>query len=420
MTAFLCQSALDTHRRYWLHSRDMLNKILKKTPPAAANLQPDLSFELERRYFALVDQRHIQYDAAQHGILAHLQKLLDGLAAHASHTGKPALRKFFSPRPPRCKSLYIYGGVGRGKSMLMELFFEACPLPQKRRVHFNTFLTEVHVFVHRCRQEKIPDALLVLARQIRRSTRLLCFDEFHVTDIADAMILGRLFSKLFELGVVTVMTSNRHPNDLYQGGLQREQFLFFIKVLQNEADILQLAAKEDFRLRHPQASKTTYYHPLDAQADAFLLQRYNELTHFADMHPAELPVFGHTVHLHAVHHDIAYTSFEELCVQPLGAADYMKIAAEFGTILMANIPKLTAAYRNEAKRFVTLIDALYEHKVKLICTAEAPPRELYVEGDGAFEFERTVSRLMEMQSEAYLHGRHVSAGEYPERFFDEG
>jgi cell division protein ZapE len=396
----------------------MLKKFLKKTQPASP--LPDLSGELERRYFELVDRAHFQYDAAQHGVLAHLQDLLDDLVAHASHARKPAPQKFFSPRPPRCKSLYIYGGVGRGKSMLMELFFETCPLPQKRRVHFNTFMTEVHRFVHRCRQEKTPDALLVLARQIRKSTRLLCFDEFHVTDIADAMILGRLFSKLFELGVVTVMTSNRHPNDLYQGGLQREQFLFFIKVLQNEANILQLAAKKDFRLRHPEASRTTYYHPLDEQADAFLLQTYNELTHYAALRPVELPVFGRTVRLNAVHRNIAYTSFEELCVQPLGAADYMKIAATFDTILMANIPKLTAAYRNEAKRFVTLIDALYEHKVKLICTAEAPPRELYVEGDGVFEFARTISRLMEMQSEAYLHSSHLSAVEYPEQFFDDG
>jgi cell division protein ZapE len=384
----------------------MLKKFLKKAQPVSS-LLPDLSGELERRYFELVEQAQIQYDAAQHGVLAHLQELLNGLAAHASHARKPAPQRFFSPRLPRCKSLYIYGGVGRGKSMLMELFFEACPIPQKRRVHFNTFMTEVHAFVHRCRQEKVPDALLVLAGQIRKSTRLLCFDEFHVTDIVDAMILGRLFNKLFELGVVTVMTSNRHPNELYQGGLQREQFLFFIKVLQKEAHILQLAAQKDFRLRHLRALKQSYYTPLDSHADAFLGQWYDELTHAAAMKPVELQVFGRTLRLTAVHGDVAYTSFEELCVQPLGAADYIKIASTFNTIIMANIPKLTAAYRNEAKRFVTLIDALYEHKVKLICTAEVPAKELYIEGDGAFEFERTVSRLMEMQSESYLGSEHV-------------
>jgi len=387
----------------------MLKKILKKTKPVPSPPLPDLSCELERRYFALVDQAHLQYDAAQHGVLAHLQDLLNDLVAHAAHANKPAPQRFLSRRPPRCKSLYIYGGVGRGKSMLMELFYEACPFPEKRRVHFNTFMTEVHAFVHRCRQQKIADALLVLAEQIRRSTRLLCFDEFHVTDIVDAMILGRLFSKLFELGVVTVMTSNRHPNDLYQGGLQREQFLFFIKVLQQEANIIQLAAKTDFRLRHLHALKKTYYTPLDPHADTFLRHSYDELTHFSEMQPVELPVFGRTLRLAAAHGDVVFTSFEELCVQPLGAADYLTLAGEFSTVIMANIPKLTAAYRNEAKRFVTLIDALYEHKVKLICTAEAPARELYTEGDGAFEFERTVSRLMEMQSESYLRSEHLCA-----------
>ncbi|MGR8940633.1 MAG: cell division protein ZapE [Gammaproteobacteria bacterium] len=390
----------------------MLNKIIKKTKPATRPSWPDLSGELERRYFALIEQSLIHYDEAQHRALSSLQNLLNCLIANAVHESRPAVQNLLSSRPPRCKSLYLYGGVGRGKSMLMELFYESCPLPQKRRVHFNTFMIEVHAFVHRCRQQKIPNALFVLAEQIRRTTRLLCFDEFHVTDIADAMILGRLFSKLFELGVVTVMTSNRHPNDLYQGGLQREQFLFFIKVLQGEADIIELSAREDFRLRHLHALKTTYYYPLDQSADAFLRDSFNELTQHAAMEAVVLPVFGRTIRLAAAHGDVAYTSFEELCVQPLGAADYLKIAAEFSTIIMANIPKLTAAYRNEAKRFVTLIDALYEHKVKLICTAEAPARELYIEGDGAFEFERTVSRLMEMQSESYLQSEHLCAVEH--------
>jgi len=385
----------------------MLKRILKKVKPAFPPPLPDLSCELERRYFALVERSAIQYDEAQHLALAHLQNLLNDLVLLAAYENKPASQRLFTSRPPRCRSLYLYGGVGRGKSMLMELFYESCPLEQKRRVHFNTFMLEVHAFVHRCRQQKIPDALFVLAGQIRNTTRLLCFDEFHVTDIADAMILGRLFSKLFELGVVTVMTSNRHPNELYQGGLQREQFLFFIKVLQGEADIIELTAKEDFRLRHLHALKTTYYTPLDENAGDFIRQSYNELTQHAAMEPVELPVFGRTVRLAAVHGDVAYTSFEELCVQPLGAADYLKIAGEFSTIIMANIPKLTAAYRNEAKRFVTLIDALYEHKVKLICTAEVPARELYTEGDGVFEFERTVSRLMEMQSESYLRSEHL-------------
>ncbi|MDD1612710.1 MAG: cell division protein ZapE [Methylococcaceae bacterium] len=385
----------------------MLKRILKKVKPAVPLPLPGLSVELERRYFDLVERSVIQYDEAQLRALVPLQNLLNGLVSLASYESKPASQRLFANTPPRCRSLYLYGGVGRGKSMLMELFYESCPLQQKRRVHFNTFMIEVHAFLHRCRQDKITDALFVLAGQIRHTARLLCFDEFHVTDIADAMILGRLFSKLFELGVVTVMTSNRHPNDLYQGGLQRQQFLFFVKVLQGEADIIELTAKEDFRLRHLYALKTTYFTPLDENAGDFIRESYNELTQQAEMKPLELPVFGRTVRLAAAHGDLACTTFEELCVQPLGAADYLKIASEFSTIIMANIPKLTAAYRNEAKRFVTLIDALYEHKVKLICSAEVPAKELYIEGDGVFEFERTVSRLMEMQSEAYLQSEHI-------------
>lgn len=390
----------------------MLKKIVRKLKPASLAIFPDLTGILERRYYDEVEQHHLQYDEAQFDALRHLQKLLNNLLANLAYDRKPAAHKLLAARPDKCKSLYIYGGVGRGKSMLMEWFYEACPIQQKRRVHFNTFMLEVHAYTHQCRQQKKTDAIFSLAKQIRESVQLLCFDEFHVTDIADAMILGRLFSRLYELGVVTVMTSNRHPNDLYQGGLQREQFLFFIKVLQGEAEIIELVAQEDFRLRHLHALKTTYYFPLDEGAGEFILKSYNELTNFAAMETRILPVWGRTVRLSAVHGDVALTSFEELCVQPLGAADYLKIADEFGTLIMADIPKLTVDNRNEAKRFVTLIDALYEHKVKFICTAEVPVRELYTQGDGAFEFERTVSRLIEMQSDSYLHSEHVSDDGY--------
>jgi cell division protein ZapE len=221
------------------------------------------------------------------------------------------------------------------------------------------------------------------------------------------MILGRLFSKLFASGVTVVITSNRHPDDLYLGGLQREQFLIFTKLLQRESQIIELVAKEDYRLMHLHALEATYYFPLDAHANEFILQSYNEFTNFAAMQPGVIQVLGRKVTLSAVHGDIALTSFDELCVQPLGSADYLEIAREFGTLIMAEIPKLTSEKRNEAKRFMTLIDALYEHKVKLICTAEVPAQELYTEGDGSFEFRRTVSRLIEMQSESYLQSKHT-------------
>jgi cell division protein ZapE len=385
----------------------MLKKIVQKIKPSSEP-PPGPTGLLAQRYREQVAQRHIQYDAAQVQALSHLQTLLDKLLANLGYNSKPAAQKLLSKRPEQCKSLYIYGDVGRGKSMLMDWFYEACPFSQKRRVHFNTFMLEVHAFIHECRQHNQTGAIEALANRIRESALLLCFDEFHVTDIADAMILGRLFGKLFERGIVTVMTSNRPPSELYQGGLQREQFLFFIKVLQSKADIVELAAKKDFRLSHLRSLKKTYYFPLDQQAGPFIKHCFEELTQHSEMEPQVLPLLGRTVRLAAVHGDVAFSSFEELCVQPLGAADYLLIAGEFSTVIMSDIPKLTIANRNEAKRFVTLIDALYEHKVKLICTAEVDVPDLYTEGDGAFEFKRTVSRLIEMQSDHYLKAEHIS------------
>lgn len=386
----------------------MLIKIIRNLKPALSDAFPDISGILERRYHDEVSQHYIQYDDAQLQALQSLQALLNSLQANLAYAGKPAALKLFAKRPEKCKSLYLYGGVGRGKSMLMDWFFEACPFPQKRRVHFSTFMQEVHAYIHQCRKQNKTGVFDALAKQIRESVQLLCFDEFHVTDIADAMILGRLFSKLFELGVVTVMTSNRHPKDLYLGGLQREQFLSFIKILQKESDIIQLTAKQDFRLSHFKSLKTAYYFPLDHGADEFIKQSYMELANHSAMTPAALPLLGRTLKLTAAHGDVALSSFHELCEQPLGSPDYLLLADEFGTLILSGIPKLTPDKRNEAKRFVTLIDALYEHKVKLICTAEVDVHELYTEGDGAFEFKRTVSRLIEMQSHKYLKAEHVS------------
>jgi cell division protein ZapE len=327
--------------------------------------------------------------------------------ASADYDRKSIAYKLISSPPEKCQSLYIFGGVGRGKSMLMALFYDACPIEHKRRVHFNMFMLEVHAFIHYWRKQNNIDAISALAKKIRASALVLCLDEFHVTDIADAMILERLFNKLFESGIIVVITSNRHPNDLYQGGLQREQFLNFTRLLQRESKTIELVAKEDYRLMHLHALEATYYFPLDAHASEFVQQSYNEFTNFAAMQAGVLQVMGRKVILSAVHGDIALTSFDELCVQPLGSADYLEIAREFSTLIMSKIPKLTAEKRNEAKRFMTLIDALYEHKVKLICTAEVPAKELYTEGDGSFEFRRTVSRLIEMQSESYLQSKHT-------------
>ena len=361
---------------------------------------------LKQQYDDLVAQGHIQFELAQINALQHLQVLLDNLVLAAEYHQKSRLQQLLLP-PIDCRSLYIYGKVGRGKSMLMDLFFHACPIKQKRRVHFHAFMLEVHAFIHQWRKQYQTDAIAALANHIRKSELLLCFDEFHVSDIADAMILVRLFKRLFDLGLVVVITSNCHPTQLYRDGLQRELFLPFIGLLQEKAGVIELNANQDYRLSHLQALKTTYYHPLNEEAAAFIQQSYNELTHFAPIDTGIVEVLGRKVVLTAVHGNIALSSFSELCMKALGPADYLEIGRQFDILIIADIPKLSVEKCNEAKRFVTLIDALYEHKVKVICTAEVPAHQLYTDGEGSFEFERTVSRLIEMQSESYLLIEHA-------------
>ncbi|MDO9269462.1 MAG: cell division protein ZapE [Methylobacter sp.] len=383
----------------------MLKKPSRQTISNLSQVETGL---LEKQYNDLVAQGHIQHEPAQITALHYLQTLLDNLLTNVEYNQKSPLHKLFLPKPANFQSLYIFGNVGRGKSMLMDLFFDACPISQKRRVHFHAFMLEVHAFIHQWRKQNNTDAISALAKHIRESELLLCFDEFHVSDIADAMILMRLFTRLFDLGIVVVITSNCHPNALYHNGLQRELFLPFIGLLQQKADVIDLVAKQDYRLSHLHALKTTYYYPLDEQAAKFIRQSYNELTNFAPLKPGILEVLGRKVMLSAVHGNVTLTSFDELCMQALGPADYLEIGNRFDIVVLAGIPKLTIEKCNEAKRFVTLIDALYEHKVKLICTAEVPAQELYTDGEGSFEFERTVSRLIDMQSESYLHIEHDS------------
>ena len=382
----------------------MLKKIFQRKIPQQF---PDLSGLLEKQYYDQVVQQHIQFDNAQFFALQYLQILLDHLLITVNYGQKSVVHKLFSLPPEKCQSLYLYGDVGCGKSMLMTLFYEACPIEQKKRAHFTLFMLEVHAFIHEWRQQNKTDAVFALAKKIRSSALLLCVDEFHVSDIADAMILKRLFSQLFELGALVVITSNRHPDDLYQGGLQREQFLSFTKLLQEESKIIELITQEDYRLMHLSALKTTYYFPLNARSGDFVLRSYHELTHFPTLKTGILEIGGRQVRLSSVHEDIALATFDELCVQPLGSADYKAIAHKFSTLILSEIPKLSAEKHNQAKRFMTLIDTLYEYKVKLLCTAEVPAQALYTEGEGVFEFRRTVSRLIEMQSESYLQSKHV-------------
>jgi cell division protein ZapE len=294
--------------------------------------------------------------------------------------------------------------------MLMDLFFSAAPVAAKRRVHFHEFMRDVHAALHRRRQEdgrRDSDPLPLLAREIAKSAWLLCFDELQVTDIADAMILGRLFEALFAQGVVMVMTSNRPPDDLYKDGLQRERFLPFIAHLKRYLDLLALDSQGDYRLGRKKGLQV-YYTPLGADSEGRLAAGFDRLTGGTPPLPVTVDLMGRSLTVPKSAEGVAWFTFAELCQRPLGAADYLKLATLFHTIMMSAVPILSPENRDAAKRFVTLIDALYEHKTTFLCSAAAPPQSLYAQGDGSFEFQRTVSRLMEMQSRDYLGHAHLT------------
>ena len=355
----------------------------------------------------------LKTDPVQELAVEKLQMLHRGLLqyqpmpASVAPTGWRARLGLLAPqeaKEPRPRGLYIYGGVGRGKSMLMDLFFETSAVGRKRRVHFHAFMQEVHDRLHRLRNTIKGEPLAAVAREIATEAWLLCFDEFQVSDIADAMILSRLFEALFAEGIVVIATSNRAPDELYKGGLQRERFLPFIDMLKNELDVLHLDNGRDYRLSRLSGQRV-YYSPSDATADAALARIFSELTDDMRAESMELEIRKRKLVVPRQACGTAWFEFEELCGRPLGAADYLAIAGRFETIIIAHIPLLGPDQRNEAKRFNTLIDTLYEAKVHVVISAAAEPEQLYTSGDGAFEFERTVSRLMEMQSLEYLSAR---------------
>lgn len=310
--------------------------------------------------------------------------------------------------------LYIYGGVGRGKSMLMDLFFDMAEVEHKRRVHFHEFMIEVQEEMHRWRKieksKRDDDPIVQIADKLAGDAWLLCFDEFHVVDIADAMILGRLFEALFARGVVVVATSNFAPDVLYKDGLNRELFLPFIGLIKTKLDILHLDSPTDYRHERLMAMEV-YVSPLGKDSTAALETDFAELTEGAIAEPEIIEVKGRTLNVSRAARGVAWFTFAELCEKPLGAGDYIAVAERYHTIILNGVPKLDEARRNEAKRLMLLIDELYEHKVNLIMAADTPPHQLYTEGRHAFEFERAVSRLMEMQSTEYLNQPHAGGAD---------
>jgi cell division protein ZapE len=376
---------------------------------------PGSSFRDE--YQSQIASGAIEPDAAQEEI-ADAYAALELRLANYNPSRKPGLlSRLFSngDKDETPRGLYIHGEVGRGKTMLMDLFFQHSSVERKRRAHFHEFMAGVHERIYDYRQSIARgeiadgDVIALTASAIFEESWLLCFDEFHVTDIADAMILGRLFAKLFELGTVVVATSNVAPDDLYKGGLNRALFLPFIKHITDHMDVLRLDARTDFRLEKLQGVPM-WLAPADADARAALDRAWARMTGNARCKPRDISIKGRILHVPCSAQGVARFTFADLCDKPLGASDYLRLAQDYHTILVDHIPVMDIAQRNAAKRFITLIDTLYDNAVKLMASAEANPVSLYLahEGNEANAFKRTSSRLIEMSSESYLalpHGR---------------
>ncbi|BCM22448.1 cell division protein ZapE [Mesorhizobium sp. J8] len=369
---------------------------------------------VRQRYDHLVESGAVERDPAQERIVAALDRLIDEISAkRLAHKSSALGWLFAAKRQPRepVKGLYIHGAVGRGKTMLMDMFFELLPVRRKRRVHFNDFMADVQDRIQKHRQArkegtvKEDDPIPPVARALADQAWVLCFDEFSVTDIADAMILSRLFSALFANGVVLVATSNVAPENLYRDGLNRQLFLPFISLLERNAHVMTLDADKDYR-QEKLNRQPVYVTPDDALADRALDEAWKAMTHGQPTGEVTLTLKGRQLVVPRAAGDAARFSFADLCEKPLGARDYLAIAGRFSTIFIDHVPVLGEGKRNEAKRFILLIDTLYDHHMRLVMSAAAPPEGLYTakRGTEVFEFERTASRLVEMQSRDWLDG----------------
>ena len=361
------------------------------------------------RYRTRISAGEMEVDAAQLAVVTRLDALADALRAWRPK-GLGRLASMFAPRSDAPRGVYIHGAVGRGKTMLMDLFYRAADFEPKRRLHFHEFMAEVHELLAEARATVEEDPIPHVAASIARRAQLLCFDELHVTDIADAMILERLFKKLLDAQVVLVATSNAAPRELYKNGLQRRNFLPFIDLIERRLDVLELDAIKDYRLERL-VGQPLYFTPLDEAARRALNAAFIRLTGVWTGKPMVLEAKGgRKLTVPQAAHGVARFTFAELCEAPLGASDYLAFTRAFHTIIVEAIPVMGPDKRNEARRFVNLIDTLYDNKVGLIASAAAEPSQLYVTGDGANLFERTVSRLMEMRTETYLAARARRAG----------
>lgn len=379
-----------------------------------------MGLSVNERYAALVNGGQIERDPAQEAVIARLDSLAKALAENQLASKGSALGWMFGKKakPQPVRGLYIWGSVGRGKTMLMDLFFDHLQVRYKRRAHFHAFMSDVHERIHAWRQAsragqvKGSDPVAPVARELAKEATVLCFDEFAVTDIADAMLLGRLFENLFAEGVTIIATSNREPSELYKDGLNRSLFLPFIGMIEQKLEVLRLDARTDYRMEKL-AGAAVYHAPIGAETHGLLDGIFRRLTGGVEPHPVHFKVKGRDVSVPVAAQGVAWCTFTDLCTKPLGASDFLAIAQDFHTVLLEGVPVMGQDHRNEAKRFITLIDVFYDNNVKVVISAEAQAQDLYRGTSGAevFEFDRTVSRLIDMRSEEYLARPHGHASD---------